>query len=199
MCSARLAPGSRELSVDELLLRGVNAAAAEPWGAALATALSSPWVLVVVALPLLISRARARQWRVIVVVALTVGAADVVSSRLIKPAVGRERPCRALVGLVVPTSCGVGRSFPSSHAANGFALATVAAPTVTSGWLLFPLAAAVAVSRVVLGVHYPSDVVAGALLGVLVGLVGRRVLRSPSRRPRSPDRPSPTAPDPPSP
>jgi undecaprenyl-diphosphatase len=185
--------------VDELLLRGANTLAAEPWGAAVATALSSPWMLVAVALPLLISRARARQWRVIVVVALTVGAADMVSSRLIKPAVGRERPCRALDGLVVPVSCGVGRSFPSSHAANGFALATAAAPTVTHGWVLFPLAAAVALSRVVLGVHYPSDVLAGALLGVLLGFAGRRALRSPSRSPRSPDRPSPTAPDPPSP
>lgn len=185
--------------MDELLLRGANALSAEPWGAALAKALSSPWVLVIVALPLLVSRARARQWRTIVVVALTVGAADATSSRLVKPLVGRERPCRALEGLVLPTSCGVGRSFPSSHAANGFALATVAAPTIARGWLLFPLAGAVALSRVVLGVHYPSDVAAGALLGLALGWVGRRVLRSPSRSPRSPDPPSPSAPGHPAP
>jgi len=61
-------------------------------------------------------------------------------------------------------------SFPSGHSANAFALATILA--LTFPWMALPalvLAASVAASRVVLGVHFPSDVVAGSLLGVLVG------------------------------
>jgi undecaprenyl-diphosphatase len=61
-------------------------------------------------------------------------------------------------------------SFPSGHAMNAFALATVlglAFPWAAS--LLALVAASVAVSRVVLGFHFLSDVVAGSLLGALIG------------------------------
>lgn len=61
-------------------------------------------------------------------------------------------------------------SFPSGHATNAFALSTVAAlsfPAVTP--LAGALAGSIALSRVVLGRHFLSDVIAGALLGVLVG------------------------------
>jgi undecaprenyl-diphosphatase len=167
--------------VDELVLRAVNEAAAEPWLAALGVFLSSRWMLVLVGGPLALRLARRRAWGAILSIVLAVGVADLVSSRIVKPAVGRVRPCRALDGIRVPDGCGPAPSFPSSHAATGFALAVAAAPGLRYGWGLLGVAAAVAASRVLLGVHYPSDVVAGAALGALIGGLAAWVT-APSRR-----------------
>lgn len=84
---------------------------------------------------------------------------------------GRARPCDAL-GWCSPLagSSPGGPSFPSGHAAGAFTFAAfiaLRAPRYRAPALLF--AALVAASRCVLGVHYPSDVLAGALLGSLVG------------------------------
>jgi membrane-associated phospholipid phosphatase len=59
-------------------------------------------------------------------------------------------------------------SFPSAHASSSFAAARGFAPLV-GPTVVYPLAAAMAVSRVYLGVHYPTDILAGAALGTLVG------------------------------
>jgi undecaprenyl-diphosphatase len=65
-------------------------------------------------------------------------------------------------------------SFPSGHAARAFLIATVASVLGPSGlalllWIWAPL---VAFARVAMGVHYLSDIVAGALFGILVALIG---------------------------
>ncbi|NXY98331.1 phosphatase PAP2 family protein, partial [Streptomyces sp. BR123] len=67
-------------------------------------------------------------------------------------------------------------SFPSGHSASAFAFTTGLA-LHSPGWgaVLAPVAAAVAFSRVYTGVHYPSDVVAGAALGVAAGFAVRRI------------------------
>jgi undecaprenyl-diphosphatase len=60
-------------------------------------------------------------------------------------------------------------SFPSGHTLHAVAFSMVAAayqPSLT--WLLLPLAALIALSRVVLGLHYPSDVIIGGLIGAAV-------------------------------
>jgi membrane-associated phospholipid phosphatase len=111
---------------------------------------------------------------------LTVGAADVFSSRIIKKTVARVRPCNNVdlkdkVKLLVP--CGGGYSFTSSHATNHFAAAFFLFSTffknkkkmkgVLLGW-----AASIAFGQVYVGVHYPLDVICGALLGSLIGFLG---------------------------
>jgi hypothetical protein len=93
---------------------------------------------------------------------------------VLKPLWGRRRPERVEHRLPfarrvrMPRS----RSFPSGHAASGFAFATgVASEAPVPGGLLAALAALVAYSRVHTGVHYPSDVVAGAVIGVALSRV----------------------------
>ncbi len=110
------------------------------------------------------------RWAIIfslIVVTLT----DQLASHVVKPWVGRLRPCHEMtVHLLV--GCGGGKSMPSSHAANLFGQAaffwSVYKP---SAKYLLPLAVIVALSRVFVGVHYPGDILVGAILGILVGLV----------------------------
>jgi undecaprenyl-diphosphatase len=97
---------------------------------------------------------------------LTLILSDQVSSSLIKPWVGRLRPCKELDWVNVLVNCGSGKSFPSSHAVNSFAQAVLWSrrhPKI--GWLAYPLASVIAVSRIFVGVHYPFDVAAGSIIG----------------------------------
>jgi membrane-associated phospholipid phosphatase len=109
---------------------------------------------------------------------LTIILCDQLSSSLIKPYFHRLRPCNnpalaASVRLVIK-DCGVGYSFVSSHAANHFGLAAfisvIAGRKALTVPLLFIWAALVSFSQVYVGVHFPLDVIAGALLGILIGL-----------------------------
>jgi undecaprenyl-diphosphatase len=69
-------------------------------------------------------------------------------------------------------------SFPSGHAATSFAAATILSFTFPRfAPVIFVLAAAVAWSRVYVGVHYPLDIVGGAVLGILVALALRPLVR----------------------
>jgi undecaprenyl-diphosphatase len=105
---------------------------------------------------------------------LAVVVADVIADLLAdlgKKIVDRHRPFETQLG--PPTST---HSFPSGHAATAFACATVLA-ALAPRWRLpfFVLAALIAFSRLYNGVHYPTDVLAGSVLGVLVGLAVVRV------------------------
>ncbi|MBI4535460.1 MAG: phosphatase PAP2 family protein [Ignavibacteriae bacterium] len=103
---------------------------------------------------------------------------DKFSSEIIKEMIDRARPCHDIGGTPVVqgihllVSCGPGKSFPSSHAVNNFAVATVFAFCYPQ-WKLWFLgwASLVALSRPAVGVHYPSDILFGALVGSLLALV----------------------------
>ncbi|MYW68434.1 phosphatase PAP2 family protein [Streptomyces sp. SID8379] len=104
--------------------------------------------------------------------ALTAGAH--LASMGVKRAVRRPRPAQGLG--VEPLVRTAGRhSFPSSHATSAAAAAVAyGAVRPVGAHLVPPLAAAVCVSRMVVGVHYPSDVAAGAALGALTARLGAR-------------------------
>ena len=87
----------------------------------------------------------------------------------IKAVVRRPRP--VLEGLPPLGGAPSSLSFPSAHATSAFAVATAMTRVEPLGALAFLLALALALGRPYLGMHYPSDVLAGALLGVALGLI----------------------------
>ena len=89
---------------------------------------------------------------------------------VLKLAIRRRRP--ALEDLPALAGTPTGLSFPSAHATTSFAAARAYRGLVPAG-PLYAVAGALALSRVYLGVHYPSDVAAGALLGTALGGVAR--------------------------
>ena len=89
----------------------------------------------------------------------------------LKVVVRRKRP--ALEHLPALISTPTSLSFPSAHASSSFAAAAAFSPLIP-GVPLYAAATAMAMSRVYLGVHYPSDIAVGALLGTAVGAAGRR-------------------------
>ena len=89
-----------------------------------------------------------------------------VANQLVKVAVPRSRP--RLDGLPPLISVHSDRSFPSAHSTTSFAGARLYARLGLPAALVYAVAGAMAASRVWLGVHHPSDVLAGAALGTLV-------------------------------
>jgi membrane-associated phospholipid phosphatase len=88
-----------------------------------------------------------------------------VTNAVAKILIGRRRP--RLAGLPPLTHTRSQRSFPSAHASSSFAAAHVLSQGFSKA-LVYGLAAAMALSRPYLGVHYPSDVVGGIVLGSLI-------------------------------
>lgn len=95
---------------------------------------------------------------------------DQTGHKILKEAFQRIRPCNALADALTPIGCSGSFSFPSNHALNNFAAATFLVRFYPSyKWIFLVVAFLIALSRVYLGVHYPSDILAGALIGSLFG------------------------------
>ena len=125
-----------------------------------------------------------KAWWWVLLGAITVIVSNYVSSNLIKENIYRLRPCndpsiatwaRVLVGYRPQSS-----SFTSSHAANHFALATFLYYTLKPYFnnriasLFFLWAFMIAYAQVYVGVHYPLDITAGAIIGILIGYLSGR-------------------------
>jgi membrane-associated phospholipid phosphatase len=117
-----------------------------------------------------VDRDRRREWLVASAGVVTAHAASIAIKRVVR----RPRPVDPRVRVLVGTPSKL--SFPSSHAAS-----TTAAAVLYGGLTGQPAAASVVppmlVSRMLLGVHYPSDVLAGSALGAAIGGVVLRWLR----------------------
>jgi undecaprenyl-diphosphatase len=92
--------------------------------------------------------------------------------KYLKSRLVRERPYISLAGIVPGTRALDRYSFPSGHTLHAGSFTTLADSSFPElAWLLVPFAALIAASRVVLGLHYPSDVAAGALIGATLAVL----------------------------
>lgn len=144
------------------------------------------WIpLYLLILVYLISKYKSKSWIPVIFILLTVVMADYTSSSIIKPLVGRLRPCQnpdLAAWLQTRIGCGGGYSFTSSHATNHFAMATIFTVFLRplGRWLMpvaYVWAASIAFAQVYVGVHYPLDIAGGAILGTGIGLLVWQLFR----------------------
>lgn len=112
-----------------------------------------------------------------VLVGLVIGLSDMFAAYVLKPEIGRIRPCKAFSIIRVVSGCAGSYSMPSNHALNAMVLAGYAlgARQLRVFLWLFVIALAVGLSRVYSGVHFPFDILLGWILGGSFGFFGGRL------------------------
>ncbi|HTL99487.1 MAG TPA: phosphatase PAP2 family protein [Candidatus Omnitrophota bacterium] len=166
---------------DVALFRAVHLGWHQAWLDPIMRALSSPGVFKIPLLVLLGAAflLRGRRGRLgILILALAIACSDQLSSKVLKPIVGRTRPSVELADARPLFGVRHSRSFPSSHAVNFFTAAPIVGYVFPEARVAaYVVAGAVAFSRVYVGDHWPSDVLAGAALGLLLGFLWRKALK----------------------
>ena len=121
-----------------------------------------------------------KSWTFIVAIIVTVTITDQMSSSFFKNFVDRPRPCQdeflMHYARLLLNRCPSSQSFTSSHATNHFGMAAFLFVTLKNVWgkwsyLLFVWAATISYAQIYVGVHYPLDIIGGALVGCLAGYV----------------------------
>lgn len=133
------------------------------------------WFWIVLALGLLCF-CRTRRAGMAMMLALIIGA--LITNIICKPAFARIRPYEVIDGLVLLVKKQMDYSFPSGHSCASFAGALAGfkqLPRLYGGSLLV-LAGLIAFSRLYVGVHYPSDVLGGILIGLFAGWAACKIL-----------------------
>lgn len=132
----------------------------------------SNWVVpVVLAILFMFWKGERRAWWLLGGVVIVIALCDQSSAHWLKPIFKRTRPCHVVEGARVLINCTQAYSFPSAHATNEFG----AAVWFTYGyrrlwWVFFFTASLITISRTFVGVHYPFDLLGGAVLGTTIAL-----------------------------
>jgi undecaprenyl-diphosphatase len=135
------------------------------------------WLLIAAVLTAM-NRLRPREWAQL---ALALVVTSAMTDAVLQPVVGRERPFVRSLDVTVIGDRPTSGSFPSGHAANAFAGAFVLSRFTAPALAWWVLAGAIAYSRLYLGVHYPSDVAAGALVGIACAVTTLAMVRRAGR------------------
>jgi len=132
------------------------------------------WLIIaLIAMVFFVIKEKKKALGIIGLVLIAVALSDLIAYRILKPLFGRLRPChpefyiesgRFLIGMKTSFS------FPSNHAMNMFTAATVLSYFYKKyAGYFFGFAVLIGFSRIYVGVHYPLDIVGGALFGILLG------------------------------
>jgi undecaprenyl-diphosphatase len=109
--------------------------------------------------------------------AVGVGLVNLILYRIIKRWIARPRPYRTCPGICARTRSLDEFSFPSGHTLHSAAFSVIlTAYYPVSALFVWPLTLLIALSRIVLGLHYPSDVIVGALIGGITAVVSFNLL-----------------------
>jgi undecaprenyl-diphosphatase len=156
------------------LCRGLNRAAEWRWFLKIMRASSrlgdgTLWGALLVALPLLYGSVAIR----VVLIMIATGLSGHLIYRRLKSSLVRERPFIRHPGINLAMAPLDRYSFPSGHTMHAVSLAWQAVAHFPAlSWTLVPAAVLIALSRMVLGLHYPTDVLAGAAIGALLAACG---------------------------
>jgi len=178
------------INFDHKLFIAINQTLSSHWLDGLMHILSSKWAMIpiyLMAIYQFVKIYKKKFWVPVLLCVLAVGLSDSISSKICKPLFKRTRPafCASINPRLPDGKPGSQYGFVSSHAANSFAVYPLLVAIIFGLnnlktrrkflTLAFVLASLVAYSRIYNGVHWPADVVGGAILGYLIFLLSSRI------------------------
>lgn len=150
------------------------------------TSLGNSGILFIAAGLLLLCFKKTRKAGVAALLALLIGL--LCTNVTLKPLLARPRPWLDVPGLVNMVGESAYRSFPSGHATSAFAFAFAmcfGAPEKWMKWVSMVVAILMGLSRLYVGVHYPTDVIGGVLVGLLAGWLADLIVRTVLKKKRT--------------
>lgn len=166
-------------TVDAAVFVFINSGLANPITDLIMPIVTNDWLLRALyglAMLLLLWKGDRRQRWLVAASALVLLLSDQITAGLLKPMIGRLRPCHLIGDVHLLINCSEAFAMPSAHAANAFGQAALFGIVHRNiRWHLYLLATVIALSRIFVGVHYPGDLLVGAAIGMLIGALAARV------------------------